>query len=97
MRLSAGQWILWWAAAGLFVPILLLLNWLLLSRLTHRHVFANPELILWPSSIILMGLDGQHRVLMIVAVYAIAFVANIALYVAVGTVTWLFIVQFRRY
>jgi hypothetical protein len=91
MKWTGKKWIFWWAAAGLLVPTVLLLNWLVLG-----HGFGTTEVVLWPSSMITMALESQPNVATIVVVYAIAIATNIMLYSMVGAVMWLFIAQFRR-
>ena len=85
MKLTGRNWLCGWALAGLLVPVVLLLRWQLFD-----HSFGDLELVLWPSSFILMGLQGPKpdRVL-IVEVYAIAVAANVMLYFIVGLLTWL--------
>jgi len=77
--------LVWFGWVGLLVPGALILRWNLLGS-----TFSQLELILWPSSILLMGLDGlAHRsVFDIILFYAIVIVANIALYSVIGLLTW---------
>ena len=75
----------WFGLLGLLVPAALILRWKLLGS-----TFGQLELILWPSSIMLMGLDGPaHRSAFdIILFYAIVIVANIVLYCVIGLLTW---------
>ena len=77
------------------MPIILLFNWLVFG-----HGFGEIEIILWPSSLITMALEGKVTTLgdevVIVVVYTAAIATNIALYCGVGAVIWLFVDQFRR-
>src|ERR1035438_4619475 len=60
---------------GLLVPVALILRWKLLGS-----TFGQIELILWPSSILLMGLEGQRSAFIITLSYAMVIVANIVFY-----------------
>jgi hypothetical protein len=84
MKLTARNWICWWGLAGLVVPVVLLLRSYLFD-----HSFGEVELILWPSSFILMALEGPPERLVIVVVYAIAIAANVLLYSIVGVLGWM--------
>ena len=74
----------WWGSIGLLVPVALILRWKLLGS-----TFGQIELILWPSSILLMGLEGQRSAFIIILSYAIVIVANIVFYCVIGLLTWL--------
>jgi hypothetical protein len=78
------KWALVWAALGLVIPVLLLLRW----KMTDSS-FGQLEFILWPSSIMLMGLEGPspRSSLNIAEVYAIVIAANVALYLLIGLLT----------
>ena len=73
------------ALLGLLVPVVLILRWKLLGS-----IFGRLELILWPSSILLMGLDGpaQRGAFDIVQLYAIVIAANMVLYCVIALLTW---------
>jgi hypothetical protein len=86
MRLTVKKWIVWWGLAGLLVPVVLLLRWKLFG-----HGFGEREAILWPSSLILMALEGPPEPVVIAVVYAIAVAANITLYSVVGLLSWFFL------
>ena len=73
----------WWGSMGLLAPVALILRWKLLGSM-----FGLMELVLWPSSILLMGLEGQRSVFIIILWYAIFIVANALLYSVVGLLTW---------
>lgn len=60
------------------------------------HSFGEVELILWPSSFILMALEGPPERLVMVVVYAIAIAANVLLYSIVGLLGWLLRDSIRR-
>ena len=66
------------------VPVVLLLRWYFFD-----HSFGELELILWPSSFILMALEGPPERVVMVVVYAIAIAANVMLYSIVGLLSWL--------
>ena len=70
---------------GLLVPAALILRWKLLDS-----TFGKLEAILWPSSIMLMGLEGptQRSALDIIQFYAIVIAANMVLYCAIGLLMW---------
>jgi len=73
-----------WGALGLVIPALLILRW----KLTGAS-FGEVESILWPSSILTMGLEGPspRSGLEIVEVYAALIGENVALYLLVGLLT----------
>jgi hypothetical protein len=79
MNLPLWKWVVWWGSIGLLVPIALILRWKFLGAM-----FGQIELILWPSSILLIGLEGQHSAVSIIMAYAMVIVANIALYCVIG-------------
>lgn len=85
MKLRLRKWVLWWALGGLLVPVLLILRWKLLGS-----IFGELELILWPSSIMLLGLEGpaSRPRLDIVEFYALVMAMNVVLYAVVGLATW---------
>jgi hypothetical protein len=84
MKPSLWKWMFWWGSIGLLVPVALILRWKLLGSM-----FGQTELILWPSSILLMGLEGQRSAFIIILWYAIVIAANIVFYCVIGFVTWL--------
>ena len=73
----------WWGSIGLLVPVARILRWKLLNS-----TFGQIELILWPSSILLIGLEGQRSAFIIILWYAILIVANIVFYCVIGLLTW---------
>ncbi len=73
----------WWGSIGLLVPVALILRWKFLGS-----TFGQIELILWPSSILLMGLEGQNSTFTIILVYAMDIVANVVLYCIIGLLIW---------
>jgi hypothetical protein len=85
MRLTLWKWMFWSGLIGLVVPAALILRWKLLGS-----IFGRLELILWPSSIMLMGLDGPTRrsAVDIIEFYAIVIVSNMVLYCLIGLVAW---------
>ena len=68
----------------MLVPAVLLLRWYFFN-----HTFGTLEFVLWPSSIVLMGLEGPPDRLVITVVYAIAISTNVVLYGIVGLLIWL--------
>jgi hypothetical protein len=72
-----------WGVIGLLVPVVLILRWKLLGS-----TFGQIELILWPSSILLMGLEGQRSAFIIILSYALVIVADIVFYCVIGLLTW---------
>ncbi|MGO8796295.1 MAG: hypothetical protein ACLQLC_15855 [Candidatus Sulfotelmatobacter sp.] len=84
MKLTLWKWMFWWGSTGLLVPVTLILCWKLLGS-----TFGQIELILWPSSILLMGLEGQRSAFIIILSYAMVIVANIVFYCVIGLLTWL--------
>jgi len=75
----------WCGLVGLLVPAALILRWKLLGS-----IFGRLELILWPSSIMLMGLEGptQRSAVDIIEFYAIVIAANVVLYCTIALATW---------
>ena len=75
----------WCGLLGLLVPAALILRWRLLGS-----TFGHLELILWPSSIMLMGLEGPtpRSAFDIIQFYAIVIVVNMVLYFVVGLLMW---------
>jgi hypothetical protein len=84
MKLTFWKLVFWWGSIGVLVPVALILRWKLLGS-----TFGQIELILWPSSILLMGLEGQRSAFIIILWYAIVIVANIVFYCVIGLLTWL--------
>lgn len=84
-NMKLWRWIGWCALAGLIVPAVLILRWKVLGS-----IFGRLELILWPSSIMLLGLEGPtpRSSIDIIGFYAIVIAMNMALYAVVGTVLW---------
>jgi hypothetical protein len=78
------KWILLWGAAGLVVPVLSTLSWKLFGS-----QFGELTVILWPSSIFLMGIDGPtpRSTLDIIEIYSMLAGENILLYSVVGLLT----------
>jgi len=91
MKLTAKNWICGWGLAGLVVPAVLLLRWYFFD-----HSFGEVELILWPSSFILMTLEGPPERLTIVVMYTIAIAANVLLYSIVGLLGWMLLAPILR-
>jgi hypothetical protein len=86
LKVKFWKWILLFGALGLLVPAVSCIHWFLFGG--HASEF---EFMLWPSSIMFMGLDGPTPVptSTIVAVYAIAMIENVALYAVIGAFAWL--------
>jgi len=84
MKLTLWKWMFWWGSTGLLLPVALILRWKLLGS-----TFGQIELILWPSSILLMGLEGQRSAFIIILSYAMVIVANVVFYCVIGSLTWL--------
>lgn len=85
MKLTLLRWIIWWGSLGLLIPLALILGWKFLG-----WSFGLASVTFWPSSIMLMGLDGPRprSASDIAEIYSIAVVSNIALYAVVGVLTW---------
>jgi hypothetical protein len=83
MKLTLWKWMFWWGSIGLLVPVALILRWKFLGS-----TFGQIELILWPISILLMGLEGQRSAFIIILSYAMDIVATIVLYCIIGLLTW---------
>ena len=73
----------WWGSIGLLVPVALILR-----RKFLGSTFGQIELILWPGSLLLMGLEGQRSAFVIIMTYAMVIAANIVLYCVIGLLTW---------
>jgi hypothetical protein len=93
VKLTLRKWVFWCGILGLLVPAVLMLRWKLFGSM-----FGQIEAILWPSSIMLMGLEGSVSMFYILLVYAMAFVGNVIIYSGIGLLTWpaLHFVQRRR-
>jgi hypothetical protein len=84
MRIRLAKWVFWWGALGGLVPLLLILRWKLLGG-----IFGQFELILWPSSLATMGLEGGHHTTIdIVGLYTILIAGNVLLYCGLACLTW---------
>jgi hypothetical protein len=70
-------------ALGLLLPVAFILRWQV-----SGVGFGTLEFALWPASIMLMGLEGNHSISHILVVYAIVLAANVLLYAIVGLLTW---------
>jgi hypothetical protein len=89
------RWVLVFAALGLAVPAGLLLWW-------HVSPYgAGQEAMLWPSSLMLLGLEGStpEPKSTIVFVYTLTIVENCVLYALAGALLWTiayFVLRLRR-
>jgi hypothetical protein len=83
MKLRLGSWVFWWGVLGLLVPGGLILRWKIFGS-----AFGQMEAIVRPSSIVLIGLEGQVSVFVILLWYAIAVVANAVIYSGIGVLSW---------
>jgi hypothetical protein len=83
VKLTLWKWVFWWGILGLLVPAVLTLRWKLLGSM-----FGQIEAILWPSSIMLMILEGSVSIFYILLVYAIAWAGNVMTYSGIGLLTW---------
>jgi hypothetical protein len=83
MKRTVWRWLFWCGSVGLLVPMALILRWKVLGS-----KFRQIELILWPSSILLIGLEGQRSAFIIILWYAIVIVTNIVFYCVIGLLTW---------
>jgi hypothetical protein len=83
MKPTVWKWLFWCGSVGLLVPVTLILRWKFLGS-----NFGQIELILFPSSILLLGLEGQPSAFIIVLCYAIVIVTNIVFYCVIGLLTW---------
>ena len=97
MKLSPRRWIVCWGVLGLLVPSVLLLRWLVFD-----HIFGEVEMILWPSSFVLLALDGPEPLSLLdrltsTALYAIALAINVGLYSVIGLLSWQLIDLIRRW
>lgn len=73
---------IWFAAFGLLLPLALILRWKI-----GGAGFGTLELVLWPASIMLMGLEGNHTVA-VLTTYTLLMAANVVLYAFVALLTW---------
>lgn len=87
------RWTLLLAAAGLLVPAETMIRYFLFDG-----ALGNLEVILWPSSILLMGLDGPtpRSASDIVIIYTILISENVLLYFVFGILTWFVAYLVRR-
>ena len=82
----------WFAAAGAITPPILYVAWMLYERYVAasfdiRSVVESVLLILWPSSILLLGITGKDSSLYFGLF--ISTIVNVFLYVIVVTFVWL--------
>lgn len=81
----------WLGALGLLIPITFLLRWKIAGI-----GFGTLEFVLWPASIMLMGLEGNHSMVVILISYALVLAANIVIYGFVALLTWPLLRLFLR-
>ena len=74
---------MWLACFGLLLPILFLLRWKI-----DGAGFGGLESVLWPASIALMGLEGNHSAPVTLFVYAAILASNVVFYAFVGLLSW---------
>jgi hypothetical protein len=74
---------IWFGVLGLLLPVALLLRWKIAGV-----GFGTLEFLLWPASIMLMGLEGNHSLAVILTTYALLLAANVVLYTFVALLTW---------
>ena len=77
------MWMICLGALGLLLPVAFLLRWKIAGS-----GFGILESTLWPASIMLMGLEGNHNIPVILITYATVLAANVLLYALVGLLTW---------
>ena len=82
---------IWLGALGLLLPVAFLLHWKIAGV-----GFGTLEFVLWPASIMLMGLEGNHGVVVILISYAIVLAANVVMYAFVALLTWPLLRLFLR-
>jgi hypothetical protein len=70
-------------AIGLLLPLVFILRWQI-----SGSSFGALEFTLWPASIMLMGLEGNHSISDTFLVYSIALAGNVLLYSTVGLLIW---------
>lgn len=84
MRIRFWRWTGLFAAAGLLFPLCFCVHWFVF----HGEL-SSMELLLWPSSILLMGLGpGPEPTSTLVIAYLIVILENMVLYAAVGAALW---------
>jgi hypothetical protein len=88
LKVKFWKWTLLFGALGLLVPAVSCIHWFLFGGYASEF-----EFMLWPSSIMFMGLDGPTPVptSTVVAVYATAMIENVVLYAVVGAFAWLLV------
>ena len=84
--MSVRKWVVGWALAGLLVPLGLLLPFRAIESLWDGRVFY-----VWPSSFLLLGLDGGGRphMSLILFVYGVSIAVNILAYALAGFLLWM--------
>jgi hypothetical protein len=81
------------AAIGFVLPASLTMAWLLnLDRSLSVYV----DLLLWPSSIMLMVTEGSHSMLNVVLIWGISISINMALYSLLGLLVYAFVYMWKR-
>lgn len=84
------------AIVGLVIPLCLMAVRFLSFLGTNHYVFGNAELVLWPSSFMLMATEGSHSTLSTLSIVGISVAVNIALYSALGLIVFFFVWLWRR-
>jgi len=80
------RFVLRWTLAGFIIPVgIMVITWI------QGGIFKWPALavVLWPTSIMLMGTMGQEFTAMGIVVLVISVLLNQGLYSLVGSVLWL--------
>jgi hypothetical protein len=78
------RFIMWGAVAGLTIPVIILILHFL--KVSH-HIPDYLKLILWPSSIMTLGVQGADSVVAMLFV-ATSIALNVGLYAAIGALVW---------
>jgi hypothetical protein len=76
----------WSSAAGGIIPFVIYPIWILVNAhfLSVKNVFEKFVLVLWPSSIGLMGLEGPGPIILELLFVAVLVLLNVGLYGLVG-------------
>lgn len=91
MRTTMKKFIGWFSLAGIIVPLLFTGIWVLLEKTPQTYLSAGNkleplQLIVWPSSIFMMGTAGHEGI--DYKMLALSVAVNVAFYALIGFLIW---------
>lgn len=95
MKISRQQWLVCWGVLGLIIPVVLIVSQRICVAHSDRTQLVNclwdeREVMLWPTSLMLMPLKAHLAPFDVIWFYGLAIVLNIFVYATMGLLTWLF-------